>query len=118
MLYEVITNEEVLVDLRGEGEHFGMLSLLSGDHSRNNVVTIEDTICYQVPKKNVMAVLNNNPAVNEYFIKSFFINLLDKTYEETRKSYTGGTTGEQLLFSTKIKEIVRTEPKTITQDIT
>ena len=111
-------NEEVVVDLRGEGEHFGMLSLLSGDRSRNNVVTIEDTICYLVPKKNVMAVLKNNPAVNEYFIKSFFVNLLDKTYEETRKSYTGGTTGEQLLFSTKIKEIVRTEPKTITPGIT
>jgi len=111
-------NEEVVVDLRGEGEHFGMLSLLSGDRSRNNVVTIEDTICYQVPKKNVMAVLNNNPAVNEYFLKSFFVNLLDKTYEETRKSFTGGTTGEQLLFSTNIKEIVRTEPKTISPDIT
>jgi CBS domain-containing protein len=110
-------SEEIVVDLRGDGEHFGMLSLLSGDRSRNNVVTIEDTICYQVPKKTVLAVLKKNPDVNEYFIKSFFVNLLDKTYEETRKAYTGGTTGEQLLFSTKIREIVRTEPKTITQDI-
>jgi len=111
-------NEEVVVDLRGEGEHFGMLSLISGDRSRNNVVTIEDTICYQIPKKTVLGVLKKNPEVNEYFIKSFFVNLLDKTYEESRKTYTGGTTGEQLLFSTKIKEIVRTEPKTITPDIT
>jgi len=112
------TDEEVVVDLRGEGEHFGMLSLLSGDRSRNNVVTIEDTICYNVPKKTVLAVLKENPEVNEYFLKSFFVNLLDKTYEETRKAYTGGTTGEQLLFSTKIKEIVRTEPKTIGPDVT
>jgi CBS domain-containing protein len=111
-------NEEVVVDLRGEGEHFGILSLLSGDRARNNVVTIEDTICYQVPKKTVLEILKNNPEINEYFLKSFFVNLLDKTYEESRKAYTGGTTGEQLLFSTKIKEIVRTEPKTITPDIT
>ena len=111
------SNEEVVVDLRGEGEHFGMLSLLSGDRSRNNVVTIEDTICYQVPQKTVLTILKDHPEVNEYFIKSFFVNLLDKTYEETRKTYTGGTTGEQLLFSTKIKEIVRAEPKTINPDI-
>jgi len=111
------TDDEVIIDLRGEGEHFGMLSLISDDRSRNNVVTIEDTICYQVPKKTVLAVLQNNPAVNEYFLKSFFIGLLDKTYEETRKRYTGGTTGEQLLFSTKVKEIVRTEPQTISPDI-
>ncbi len=111
------THDEVVVDLRGESEHFGMLSLLSGDRSRNNVVTIEDTICYQIPKEAVLAVLKKNPEVNEYFLKSFFVNLLDKTYEETRKAYTGGTTGEQLLFSTKIKEIVRTEPKTIGPDI-
>jgi len=110
-------NEEVVVDLRGEGEHFGILSLLSGDRSRNNVVTIEDTICYQVPKSTVLAILKNYPEVNEYFLKSFFVNLLDKTYEETRKAYTGGTTGEQLLFSTKVKDIVRTAPKTIAPDI-
>jgi CBS domain-containing protein len=109
--------EEIVVDLRGEGEHFGMLSLLSGDHARNNVVTIEDTICYQVPKKTVLTVLQDNPEINEYFLKSFFVNLLDKTYEETRKTYTGGTTGEQLLFGTKVKDIVRSAPKTIAPDI-
>jgi CBS domain-containing protein len=106
-------DEEVVVDLRGEGEHFGMLSLLSGDRARNNVVTIEDTICYQVPKKTILALLQNNPQISAYFLKSFFVNLLDKTYEETRKGFTGGTTGEQLLFSTKVKDIVRTVPKTI-----
>jgi CBS domain-containing protein len=117
-VYQTSNNaEEVVVDIRGEGEHFGMLSLLSGDRSRNNVVTIEDTICYQVPKNTVLAVIRDNPEVNEYFLKSFFVNLLDKTYEETRKTYTGGTTGEQLLFSTKVKDIVRSTPKTIAPDI-
>ena len=110
--------EEVIVDLRSEGEHFGMLSLISGDRARNSVITIEDTICYLVPKKTVLSILQKNPAINEYFIKSFFVNLIDKTYEETRKRYTGGTTGEQVLFSTKVKEILRTAPKTISADIT
>ena len=117
-VYQTIENgEEVVIDLRGEAEHFGMLSLLSGDRARNNVISIEDTICYQVPKKTVLAILQNNPEVNEYFLKSFFFNLLDKTYEETRKAYTGGTTGEELLFSTKVKDIVRAAPKTIAPDI-
>ncbi|MDH3996554.1 MAG: CBS domain-containing protein, partial [Desulfobulbaceae bacterium] len=117
-VYQTIENgEEVVIDLRGEAEHFGILSLLSGDRARNNVISIEDTICYQVPKKTVLAILQNNPEVNEYFLKSFFVNLLDKTYEETRKAYTGGTTGEELLFSTKVKDIVRAAPKTIAPDI-
>ena len=110
--------EEVIVDLRSEGEHFGMLSLISGDRARNSVIAIEDTICYLLPKKTVLSVLQKNPEINEYFIKSFFVNLIDKTYEETRKRYTGGTTGEQVLFSTKVKEILRTEPRTISADIT
>jgi len=70
-----------------------------------------------VPKKTVLDVVQNNPAINEYFLKSFFVNLVDKTYDETCKAYTGGTTGEQLLFSTKVKDIMRAEPKTITSDI-
>ena len=117
-VYQISENDdEVVLDLRGEGEYFGMLSLISEDRSRNSVVTIEDTICYQVPKSTVLAVLHNNPEINDYFLKSFFINLLDKTYEETRKIYTGGTAGEQLLFSTKVKEIIRSDPKTIAPDI-
>jgi CBS domain-containing protein len=95
-----------------------MLSILSGDRSRNNVVAIEDTICYKVPRKTVLALLQENHEVNQYFIKSFFVNLLDKTYEETRKAYTGGTTGEQLLFSTAVRDIVRAEPRTVAPDTT
>jgi CBS domain-containing protein len=110
-------DEEVIIDLRGEGEHFGMLSLISGDRSRNNVATIEDTICYQVPKGTVLDILQNNPAVNEYFLKSFFVNLIDKTYDETHKKYASGSAGEQLLFSTKVKEIVRCDPITVSPDI-
>ncbi len=117
-VYQTADNdEEVVVDLRGEGDIFGMLSLISGDRARNNVVTIEDTICYQIPKNTVLALLQNNPEVNEYFLKSFFINLLDKTYEETRTAYTGGTASEQLLFSTKVKDIVGSVLKTIAPDI-
>ncbi|MBW2501756.1 MAG: CBS domain-containing protein [Deltaproteobacteria bacterium] len=118
-VFQALDNdEEVVLDLRGEGEHFGMLSILSGDRSRNNVVAIEDTICYKVPRKTVLALLQENHEVNQYFIKSFFVNLLDKTYEETRKAYTGGTTGEQLLFSTAVRDIVRAEPRTVALDTT
>ncbi len=117
-VYQVSDNgDEVIIDLRGEGEHFGILSLISGDRSRNNVAAMEDTICYQIPKSRVLDILQKNPAVNQYFLKSFFVNLIDRTYEETCKKYSGGATGEQLLFSTKVKDIVRTEPKTVPPDI-
>ena len=83
------TNEEINVDYRGEGEHFGLLSLLSGDRSRYNIIAYEDTISFLIPKVKLMTVLQKNPSVNEYFVKSFFINFIDKTREETTKKYSG-----------------------------
>ena len=110
--------DETVIDYRGEGEHFGLLSLVSGDRSRTNVDAIEDTICYRVSRDKILTILRENPSANEYFFKSFFVNLIDKTYEETRKRYSGVAKSEQLLFATPVKDIIGSVPKTVPGDIT
>ena len=49
--------DETVIDYRGEGEHFGLLSVVSGDRSRTNIDTIEDTICYRVSRDKVLSIL-------------------------------------------------------------
>jgi CBS domain-containing protein len=109
--------QEMLIDYRSEGDQFGMLSVLSGDRSRANVVAVDDTICYIISREKILSVVQRNPAVNEYFLRSFFINFIDKTYDETRKRcFTGTAIGDRRLFTTPVGDIVRKEPVTCGED--
>lgn len=110
--------KEVVVDFRSEGEFFGLLSLVSGDHSRTNVVAEEDTICYEIPRDTVLEIIKSNPQANEFFLKSFFINFIDKAYEESTKKYTGASSGDRLLFITPLGEFVRDLPVTVSPGLT
>lgn len=107
------TGREITIDYRGEGEHFGLLSLLGGDHSRNDVTAQEDTIAYLIPKEQLLAVLKQNPAVHEHFLSSFFINFIDRTQEETRRRFTELAGGDKALFTLPVGEISRRRPVTI-----
>jgi CBS domain-containing protein len=95
--------EETVIDYRSEGEQFGLLSLIGGDRSRTNVEAIEDTICYLIAKEKVLTIIRQNPAANEYFLKSFFINFIDKTYEKTNRRQTGTNSADRLLYITPVK---------------
>ena len=117
-VYVATENEgETIIDYRSEGEQFGLLSLVSGDRSRANVVSIEDTICYLIPSQNILSILQHNPQVNQYFLKSFFINFIDKSYDETRKKYTGIAENDRQLFTTPVLDLVHRPPVTATHDI-
>ena len=45
--------EELLVDIRGEGETFGAVSLLQGKEALFTVTAREDLICYQIGRAHV-----------------------------------------------------------------
>lgn len=108
--------EEILIDLRSEGDSFGFISMMSEDRSRANVETVEDTICYLIPRETMLSVLKARPRLNEYFLKSFFINFIDRTYEETRKRFSAVGESDRALYTTRVGEIVRREPVTADED--
>jgi CBS domain-containing protein len=110
--------EEIIIDYRSEGELFGFISLISNDRSRANVLAMEDTICYLIPKNKVLPIIEKNPTLNEYFLKSFFINFIDRTYEETRKRFSLIGEGERMLFTTPVGDIVKRQPVTANENIT
>lgn len=104
-VYRRVDGEEVTIDFRSEGDSFGFVSLISGDKSRANVVAVDDTICYLIPKESILNLMNRYPEVRDFYLKSFMNIYLDKRYaEETSKKTLTGTV-DKILFTTTVEEI-------------
>jgi CBS domain-containing protein len=101
---------DLIIDYRGEGEYFGLLSLISGEPPRSNVRAEEDTIGLLIPKDRLLAVLESHPAVSDTLLKSFFLDFIDKIYEEARGRSSRFTNGHRILFGSPVGEIIRREP--------
>ncbi len=109
--------QDLVIDYRSEGDYFGFLSLVTGDRPRANVGTIEDTIVFVLQKEPFLLVLERNPKVNEYLLKSYFTHFIDRTHEETRKKFARATQGDRALFETPVGHIVRRTAITATEDL-
>jgi len=99
-------DDEIVIDYKSEGDSFGYLSLLSGDKSRANVLAIEDTLCYLLPKEIIHRIISKEPLFGEYFMKSFFRRYLDKTYKEMRNKNLLFKEGEKILYTTPVSNLV------------
>lgn len=97
---------EVVMDYRGEGDSLGFISLISGDRARATVTAVDDTICYMIDRATVMSLMDENPSFSEYYVKSFLIKSIDKTYSDMHKRTLLYGGGEKLLFTTPVGEIV------------
>jgi len=58
-VYRKVNGEGITIDFRSEGDSFGFVSLISGDKSRANVVAVDDTICYLIPKQTILNLMIN-----------------------------------------------------------
>ncbi|MCE5195065.1 MAG: DUF294 nucleotidyltransferase-like domain-containing protein [Nitrospiraceae bacterium] len=111
-------NEEVVIDYRGEGDVFGLLSMVKGDRSIANVIAVEDTISYLIDKQTILALLDTHPSVTEFFLKSFLNKYIDKTYKEMHNKSLLYGGGDKLLFTTPIGELSNRKVITAPNDIT
>src|SRR5512143_2033565 len=109
---------EIVMDYRGEGDSFGFVSLIGADRARNSIIAIEDTICYQIEREKVIKLLEASPSFTEYFLKSFLIKSIDKTYQEMHKRSLLYVGGDKILFTTPVGELVTKNAITRSQDIT
>ncbi|HLB25535.1 MAG TPA: DUF294 nucleotidyltransferase-like domain-containing protein [Nitrospirota bacterium] len=108
---------DVAVEYRGEGDSFGFLSLIGEDKARTNIVSIDDTLCYQIERDTILKLIETNPSFTEYFLKSFLIKSVDKTYEEMhRRSLLYGG-GDKMLFTTPVGELATKKVVTAAQDV-
>ena len=98
-------NEEVFVDYRGEGDLIGYLLIFGGGKARANVEAIDDTICYLIKRETIQNLLYVNPAVREFFNKSFLTRYLDKTFKEIQNKNLVYAGGDKILFTMPVGEL-------------
>ena len=59
--------EDLLVDIRGEGDYFGATSILQDKPAMFNIAAHQDLICLMLPADNVRQLVNSYPVFERYF---------------------------------------------------
>ena len=96
---------DVILDMRSEGELFGLLSMLGGDVTRLNVTAVEDTICYTVPGDQVRQHLLSHPEAAGYLVKTSVTRYIDRSLNEIRERTRLLGDGERLLYSLSASDV-------------
>lgn len=101
------TREEVVLDMRSEGEIFGLLSMMGGDITRLDVTAAEDTLAYSVPGAEVQAQVARHAEFAGYLLRTSVQRYMDRSLSEIRARARAITEGEKLLYSLAVRDILR-----------
>ena len=107
---EAHDREGNLVHRYGEGESFGLQSLLTGKPVRFRVTLIEDGLIWTMPRVQFDALRTAEPEFDMYYLRSLEDRLLSVVQPR-------GQT-RQTLFMTPMSELVRSEPVAVTPHTT
>ena len=99
--------KEVVLDMRSEGEVFGLLSLMGRDVARLDVIALEDTLCYTIPADEVQELIERHSEVWEYFVCTSITRYMDRSLTELRTQVNLMGNAEQLLYSLSVGDVVR-----------
>jgi CBS domain-containing protein len=99
--------KELVLDMRTEGEVFGLLSLMGRDVARLDVVAVEDTLCYTIPAEEVQELTDRHREVSEYFVRTSITRYMDRSLAELRTQVSLMGNAEQLLYSLSVGDVVR-----------
>jgi CBS domain-containing protein len=102
--------KELTLDMRSEGEFFGLLSVLGRNVARLDVTALEDTICYSIPAAEMQALIARHADVADYLFRVSIERYMDRSLNElrTQSSLMGDT--ERVLYSLSARDVVRTQP--------
>lgn len=111
------SGEEIVTDIRGEGELVGYISMVTEGKSSVNVLTLEDTLCYQIDKSEMLKIIEKHPKLKEFFHQSFLKKYLDKTFEEMHSKTLSVCTSDMLLYTTPVGDLATKGVISAFQDI-
>lgn len=112
------SGEDLTIDHRGEGDTFGLVSLMGQDRQKTTVVALEDTICYLLKRDQIKALLESNPSFTEYFLQTHFSTYVDKVYREMHSKSLFYGSSDHLLFTTPVGDIATKAVVTVREDTT
>ena len=99
--------KELILDMRSEGEIFGVLSLMSRDVARLDVTAHEDTLCYSIPAEDVQDLMSRHREVADYFLRTSVTRYMERSLNELRAQTNLMGNAEQLLYSLSVRDVVR-----------
>jgi len=99
--------KELVLDMRSEGEVFGLLSLMGRDVARLDVVALEDTLCYSVPATYVEDLAARHKEVADYLFRTSVTRYMDRSLTELRTQVNLMGSAEQLLYSLAVGDVAR-----------
>lgn len=97
--------KELILDMRSEGELFGLLSLMGGDVARLDVIALEDTLCYSIPAAEVQRLMSRHSDVADYLVRTSVRRYMDRSLSELRSQTQLMGDAERLLYSLKVSDI-------------
>ena len=98
---------EVILDMRAEGELFGLLSMVGGDVTRLDVKALEDTLCYTLPSDQVKNLLARHPEISAYLLRTSLTRYIDRSLSEIRERTHLLAEGERLLYSLTVEDVAQ-----------
>lgn len=97
-----------LNDYRGEGEYFGALPIIQETRANLNVETVDDTFCFLFPKRSFLSLIQSNPKVSQYYLRTMSAKLAGMCYAELRQHrMSPRTEGALYLFSAQVGEVAK-----------
>ena len=99
--------KELVLDMRSEGEIFGLLSLMGRDIARLDVVAIEDTFCYSISSEDMQDLISKHRDVADYIYRTSLTRYMDRSLSELRAQTNLMGNSEQLLYSLSVADMVR-----------
>ncbi len=105
---------ETLADFRGPGSAVGVLSAVRGGPANLSAETVEDTFAFRMPVDVFRSIVETQPAVAQYFLKTFSDAYVSRAFGELRRRRVPPRSESSLpLFATRVGEAVRREPVTV-----
>jgi CBS domain-containing protein len=102
-----LVGKELILDMRSEGEVFGLLSMMSGDVTRLDVIAIEDTLCYALPAHEVQRLISKHSELADYLLRTSLTRYMDRTLNELRSQTNLMGDTERLLYALSVRDVVR-----------
>ncbi|MBU1566086.1 MAG: CBS domain-containing protein [Proteobacteria bacterium] len=104
VLMDAEDGDQLLLEVKGEGDNFGFLSMIGKDRQRTTVKVVEDALCYILSQNQVRQLLEVSQPFSEYFM-AYLSRYVDRTYQEMhhRSSFYGSS--DRLLFTTRVGDI-------------
>lgn len=112
------TGKGLILDMRSEGEIFGLLSAVGKDVTRLDVTALEDTLCYTFPAMEIQRLISTHAEVANYLLRTSVTRYMDRTLEELRTQTSLLGESERQLYSLSAGEVLGAPVLVCTEDTT